>query len=121
VTSGVDFPYLLHQLAMGKSVRETHHYEIGRKCRWLLPGDILHFAVNPDRLRMQPSFFQFREPSTVLDGFYPEDKRATLGVLLSTAHYLFDKDIWSMFGRGKRPAEGTAAPAFRPTLQNAES
>jgi predicted ATP-grasp superfamily ATP-dependent carboligase len=120
VTCGVDFPHLLYQLALGESVRETHQYEIGRKCRWLLPGDILHFVVNPDRLRMQPSFFDFREPATVLDGFYAEDKRATLGVLLSTAHYLFDKDIWSMFGRGKRPAARPLSTPVRPALQSAE-
>jgi predicted ATP-grasp superfamily ATP-dependent carboligase len=121
VTCGVDFPYLLHQLALGQPVRESHQYEIGRKCRWLLPGDILHFVVNPDRLRMQPSFFEFREPSTVLDGFYAEDKRATLGVLLSTAHYLFDTDVWSMFGRGQRATKQLPRANVRPALQSAES
>ena len=106
-----------HQLVTGQPVRETHTYAVGRRCRWLLPGDLLHFMVNPDRRRMDPPFFQFREPTTVLDGFYAHDKRATLGVLLSTAHYLFDADVWSMFGRGRR----AAARPVTPQLAHAEA
>jgi len=120
VSCGVDFPYLLYQLATGQAVRETHTYAIGRRCRWLLPGDLLHFLVNPDRLRMDPPFFEFREQATVLDGFYAHDKRATLGVLLSTAHYLFDADVWSMFRRGRPAAARPVTPTVGRALQRAQ-
>ncbi|HLZ30811.1 MAG TPA: ATP-grasp domain-containing protein [Chloroflexota bacterium] len=117
VACGVNFPFLLYQLATGQRFRDTHKYAIGRRCRWLIPGDCLHFLVNPQRLRLDPPFFQFRPgPSrteTVYDGFYPEDRRATLGLLLSTAHYLFDADVWTMLlRRGERagaPVLGRAA------------
>jgi hypothetical protein len=85
-----------------------------------LPGDLLHFLVNPDRLRMDPPFFQFGERATVLDGFYAHDKRATLGVLLSTAHYLFDGDVWSMFRRGRPAGSRPVTPTVARTLQRAQ-
>jgi predicted ATP-grasp superfamily ATP-dependent carboligase len=110
VACGVDFPYLLYQLATGKTVKDIHTYALGRRCRWLIPGDILHFVVNPRRMQLEPSFFELKMSGTVYDGFYAEDKRATLGVLLSAAHYLFDPDQWSMLLRrgGRADARATA-------------
>jgi predicted ATP-grasp superfamily ATP-dependent carboligase len=114
VACGVDFPYLLYRLAKGQRVRQAHTYTVGRRCRWLLPGDLLHFLVNPDRLQLQPSFFDFNQEGMVYDGFYAEDKSATLGVLLSTAHYLFDADLWGMLlrrGRSAAPARAASMEA----------
>jgi predicted ATP-grasp superfamily ATP-dependent carboligase len=124
VTCGVDFPYLLYRLASGQRVDETHRYTVGRRCRWLFPGDILHFLVNPQRMQLDPPFFELGAQGTVYDGFYAEDKRATLGVLLSTAHYLFDGDIWGMFRRGQTtsaaPLPAPPAPARLPAPIAAE-
>jgi predicted ATP-grasp superfamily ATP-dependent carboligase len=111
ISCGVDFPYLLYQLAMGQRIAETHVYTIGRRCRWLVPGDLLHFLVNPDRGRLDPPFFDFNDSTMVYDGFYREDMQATLGVLLSTAHYLFDGDLWRMLLRRGLPASAPARPA----------
>jgi predicted ATP-grasp superfamily ATP-dependent carboligase len=109
VSCGIDFPTLLHRLARGERVTPAHRYAVGRRCRWLLPGDLLHFLVNPARLQMEPSFFDLGRTDTIYDGFYPADKRATLGVLLSTAHYAFDADLWRMLTRGR------TVPRTRPT------
>src|SRR5205807_4735161 len=109
---GVDLPYLLYQLAMGHRITDTHVYTVGRRCRWLVPGDLLHFLVNPERARLDPPFFDFDDAAMVYDGFYADDKRATLGVLLSTGHYLFDADLWSMLvrrGRSAAPAQPALA------------
>lgn len=111
ITCGVDFPYLLYQLAMGRQVNETHVYTLGRRCRWLVPGDLLHFLVNPERGQLDPPFFDFNDSTMVYDGFYAEDKRATLGVLLSTGHYLFDTDLWRMLLRRGRSAAATGQPS----------
>jgi len=111
ITCGVDFPYMLYQLAMGQQIRETHLYTLGRRCRWLVPGDLLHFLVNPERGRLDPPFFEFNDATMVYDGFYAHDKRATLGVLLSTGHYLFDPDLWRMLLRRGRAAPSSAQPA----------
>jgi predicted ATP-grasp superfamily ATP-dependent carboligase len=104
IACGVDFPYLLYRLARGKRIDEVHAYTVGRRCRWVLPGDLLHFMANSDRLRMDPSFFDFNASDTVYDGFYADDLGATVGVLASTAHYLFDADLWRMLLRNKRTA-----------------
>jgi predicted ATP-grasp superfamily ATP-dependent carboligase len=110
ITCGVDFPYLLYQLAMGRRISDTHVYTLGRRCRWLVPGDVLHFLVNPDRGQLDPPFFDFNDSTMVYDGFYAEDMRATLGVLLSTAHYLFDADLWRMLLRRGRAAPTPSRP-----------
>lgn len=116
IACGVDFPYLLYQVATRQAVTPVHTYEVGRRCRWLLPGDMLHFLANPNRLRMTPSFFDFRGAQTVYDGFDAADPGASLGTLLACGHYLFDADKWSMLRRGKTRRGAAALPATR-TLQ----
>jgi predicted ATP-grasp superfamily ATP-dependent carboligase len=108
VVCGVDFPFLLYLVGRGRPVIPTHEYAVGRRCRWLLPGDVLHFLANPDRLHLDPPFFA-RGEETVFDGIYGEDQGATLGVLLSCGHYLLDKDIWGLLLRGRRPRRVAAA------------
>jgi predicted ATP-grasp superfamily ATP-dependent carboligase len=113
VSCGVDFPYLLYQVARERPVMPVHDYAVGQRCRWLLPGDVLHFLANPDRLRLDPPFFAFGG-ETVYDGFYGEDAGATLGVALSCGHYLMDKDLWGLLLRGRRqrrPEQPAPLPA----------
>jgi predicted ATP-grasp superfamily ATP-dependent carboligase len=105
VACGVNFPYLLYQLTTGRPFEEVHTYVVGRQCRWLVPGDILHFVANADRMRMHPSFFEFSRRETVYDGLYRDDLGATFGVFVSSAHYLLDSEMWRMLLRG-RPSLG---------------
>jgi predicted ATP-grasp superfamily ATP-dependent carboligase len=109
---GVDFPYLLYRVALGQPVEPAHSYAVGRRCRWLLPGDLLHFLTNPERGRMDPPFFRLREPETTYDGLYRDDPGGTLGVLLSCGHYLFDRDLWGLLRR--RARGGAETNAHRP-------
>ena len=47
--AGVPFPALHARLALGERPRPVLEYEVGRRCRWLLFGDLqvgLQFAVN---------------------------------------------------------------------------
>jgi predicted ATP-grasp superfamily ATP-dependent carboligase len=121
IACGIDFPYLLYQVATGQHVKELHTYAVGRRCRWLLPGEVLHFLANPNRLHMDPPFFQFGRAETVSDGLYADDLGATLGVLLSCGHYLFDHDLWGMVLRGKRrgqPEHGRATQTAPAVLQD---
>ena len=34
-------------------------FKLGELCRWLLPGDILHFLSTPNRFDLKPNFFKF--------------------------------------------------------------
>jgi len=44
IAAGVDFPYLLYCLAMGKEIRSSNHYKVGIKSRWEL-GDLDHLFI----------------------------------------------------------------------------
>ncbi|MFH0817228.1 MAG: ATP-grasp domain-containing protein, partial [Candidatus Micrarchaeota archaeon] len=43
ISSGVDFPSLLYKMLEDGDVSPVFGYELGVKCRWLLPGDALNF------------------------------------------------------------------------------
>ncbi|MGW8209266.1 MAG: carboxylate--amine ligase, partial [Syntrophobacteria bacterium] len=43
INAGVNFPYLLTLMAMDLDFPPVLDYRLGHFCRWLLPGDILHF------------------------------------------------------------------------------
>jgi len=69
IQSGIDFPYLLYQLSLGKEVPSQKNYEIGRRSRWLFPGDILHFLWNPKRLSMNPGLLSGKRQQVYDDTF----------------------------------------------------
>jgi predicted ATP-grasp superfamily ATP-dependent carboligase len=91
IHAGVDFPYLLYRMAMGEEFEPIVEYEVGVRCRWLLPGDILHFLHNPDRFRLEPSFFRFR--GTHDDILSREDPLPIVGLFLTLFSLLWDKDL----------------------------
>lgn len=61
IYSGVDFPHLLYEIATKGDVDPVFNYELGKKVRWLFPGDILWFLSNPNKLQALPEFMKFRE------------------------------------------------------------
>jgi predicted ATP-grasp superfamily ATP-dependent carboligase len=93
ISSGVDFPYLLYRVAVDGDISPVFQYETGIRCRWLLPGDILHFLSNPDRLHMEPGFFQFFD-GTAYDIFSKDDPLPILGRTLAMAGYTFSPKMW---------------------------
>jgi predicted ATP-grasp superfamily ATP-dependent carboligase len=91
IHAGVDFPYLLYRMAMGKEFAPVVDYTVGVRCRWLLPGDILHFLQNPHRFHLKPSFFQFRgTPDDILSG---DDPLPIVGAFLTLLSLPWDKDL----------------------------
>jgi len=59
IVSGLNFPWLYFQLMTTGRVDPPPAYRAGVRCRWLFPGDLLHFLTNPKRFEMDPPFFQF--------------------------------------------------------------
>ena len=55
IHAGVDFPFLLYQLALGESVEGPAEYRIGLKSRWEL-GDLDHLLIRLKRDPDHPSF-----------------------------------------------------------------
>ena len=93
IESGVNFPFLLYRMSRGDDFKPVEEYQTGKKCRWLLPGDLLHFLHNPRRMKMTPSFFDFRDKDTAYDILSLEDPLPSLGRVLTPLTFLYDPDM----------------------------
>jgi predicted ATP-grasp superfamily ATP-dependent carboligase len=93
VYAGVDFPYLIFQLAQGQPVPAPPHYALGKRCRWILPGDLLHFLKNPRRFHLDPGFFHFFDKNTAHDFFSWTDPLPVAGRVLTLLTLLYDPDM----------------------------
>ena len=49
--AGVDFGYMLFQLAIGERVEPCFDYETDQEYRWLLPGELRHLAATSHKMR----------------------------------------------------------------------
>ncbi len=96
IQAGVDFPFLLYKLAMEGDVDPVWEYKTDMMCRWLIPGDLLHFMHNPDRFGMQPGFFDFRIKDDIIS---LHDPLPTLGRILSVFTLLSDKEMRGLIKR----------------------
>jgi len=93
VAAGVNFPYLLLKMSRGENFKPVEHYQIGKKCRWFLPGDILHFIFNPKRMDLLPGFFFFFYKKTSYDILSLKDPLPILGRMLTPLTFLYDPDM----------------------------
>jgi len=94
ILAGVDFPYLLYKMEMDGDIEPVTEYQEGVRCRWLLPGDILHFIYNPKRFKLEPSFFDFSKNNRQDDFISWRDPGPTLGFFLVVLRDLFNLDKW---------------------------
>jgi predicted ATP-grasp superfamily ATP-dependent carboligase len=97
VQCGVDFPFLLYQLCQGKEIQVTKQYEVGRRSRWLFPGDILHFLFNKNRLNMEPPFLSGKKERVYDDTFSSTDPAPGVILILACFRYAFTIQVWKMF------------------------
>jgi predicted ATP-grasp superfamily ATP-dependent carboligase len=93
ILSGVNFPYLILKMARGDKFDPVLSYRIGKRCRWLLLGDILHFLNNPHRFHLDPSFFKFFDPDTSYDIISKEDPLPVLGAMATFSTFLYDPEM----------------------------
>jgi predicted ATP-grasp superfamily ATP-dependent carboligase len=103
--AGMDFPYLLYKMAVDGDVKPQFDYKVGVKCRWLIPGDILHLlsAINdPNHStgKAIKDFIKFREKDLYYDYFSWDDPLPAVGALITSLKYFGD------FLRGKRSLAG---------------
>lgn len=96
IEAGVDFPYLLYKVAMDGDIEPVKEYNIGVKCRWLIPGDLLHFIKNPERFRLKPNFLNFRIKDDIIS---LHDPLPTLGRVLSGLTFLYDGEMKKLLFR----------------------
>jgi predicted ATP-grasp superfamily ATP-dependent carboligase len=93
IISGVDFPYLILRMARKESFEPVLRYDVGKRSRWLLLGDILHFLNNPNRLHLHPSFFHFFDPDTSYDIISKDDPLPILGSVATFFTFLYDPEM----------------------------
>jgi predicted ATP-grasp superfamily ATP-dependent carboligase len=93
VHAGVNFPYLLYRMAAGERFAPVVDYRAGVMCRWLLPGDLLHYLHNRRRHRLEPGFFNLRGPDLHYDIVSLRDPMPILGRLLTPLTFLYDQDM----------------------------
>lgn len=93
IFSGVDFPYLMLKMAKRERFDPVLRYPLGKRSRWLLFGDILHFLNNPDRFRLQPSFFRFFEANTCDDIISRDDPLPIMGAAATFFTFLYDPEM----------------------------
>jgi predicted ATP-grasp superfamily ATP-dependent carboligase len=100
IQCGVDFPALLLKVAQKEPFENVVHYEVGKRTRWLIPGDILHFLTNKNRFQMNPSFFGKKRSPLKDDSFLLEDPLPTIATLAACFRYGLDPNAWKiMFKR----------------------
>jgi predicted ATP-grasp superfamily ATP-dependent carboligase len=93
IVSGVDFPYLILKMAKRESFEPVLRYAVGKRFRWLLLGDLLHFLNNPNRFHLDPSFFHFFDPNTSYDVLSKDDPLPLLGSVATLSTFLYDPEM----------------------------
>lgn len=76
IASGVDFPYLLYQMAIDGDVKPVFQYKVGVKTRFLLTdfrGLIAHLKKSNNRYPRLREFFRFNEKELYYDTLSIED------------------------------------------------
>lgn len=94
ILAGIDFPWLLYQIASGVKIDESFEYRVGVRCRSLLPSDILHYISNPHRFSLEPSFWSGASLGGYDDILSLKDPKPTLGFLLACIRYITDPKAW---------------------------
>jgi hypothetical protein len=80
-------------MAKGEKFDPILRYPVGRRSRWLLFGDILHFVDNPRRFRLHPSFFRFFDQETCDDMISKDDPLPVLGAMATFFTFLYDPEM----------------------------
>jgi predicted ATP-grasp superfamily ATP-dependent carboligase len=93
IASGVDFPYLILKMAKRENFEPILHYAVGKRFRWLLLGDLLHFFNNPNRFHLHPSFFNFFDHDTCYAIIAKDDPLPLLGSVVTFFTFLYDPEM----------------------------
>lgn len=98
IRSGVNFPILYFDLCRNKSVEVVNDYELGRKVRWVFPGEILRF-LSSTKMNREP-FFKFMG-SLLKDSeeWDRSDISGSIAAMISPFFMLFKRKYWKLLKR----------------------
>ena len=99
IQAGVELPHLLYSLGTEGDVEPCMDYQVGKICRSMLPGEVLHFLTNGRRWRMEPSFWRFRGPNLGYSVWSRDDVRPAFANLRFALKSLFDRKMLDLVFR----------------------
>ncbi|MCJ7443258.1 MAG: ATP-grasp domain-containing protein [Methanotrichaceae archaeon] len=91
ILAGIDFPYLLYKMIIDGDVEPEMEYAEGIKCRWILPGDILWYLSEKNKVKNLPQLLDLATPDDILSW---NDPGPTFGFAIASLRYIFDVDMW---------------------------
>lgn len=91
VAAGLDFPFMLYELALDRPVTPNFEYRKGLYLRYFL-SDCMWFVRSPDRWKARPSFFWFFGRNLRGEIFSWSDPLPSLAYLLSNLLRLFNAE-----------------------------
>lgn len=92
VYSGVDFPHLLYLLGQEDNCLKKMEYQVGKRVRWLLMGDILWFLSAPKTFANVTDFFRFWAKNTSYEIFNWQDLGPVYGTFRDATSAIFSKE-----------------------------
>lgn len=96
IIAGVDFPYLLYRLAVEGDIEPVKEYRTGVKCRWLIPGDIMHLFSSPVKIKALRGMFARSDGDDILS---LKDPMPTVGRISSLIPLIFNKEMRGVLSR----------------------
>jgi predicted ATP-grasp superfamily ATP-dependent carboligase len=85
IRTGVDFGFMLYQLASGQNVVPCFDYEIGREFRWYMPGELKHFMQTRHKVQVIKNWMKWHQVSTDFSLSDPMPQAAMLVDLIRSA------------------------------------
>ena len=92
LAAGVDYPYMMHQLALGEKI-VYDGYKAGVKARWLLPGDLLWLLST----RFRGLFRFIRTRADAYDIVAKDDLMPVIGFFVCALSYLTPRKLRYVF------------------------
>jgi len=98
VRSGVNFPVLYFDLCCNKSVDVITDYELGRKVRWVFPGEILrYFSISKGN--REPLFKFIGSVLKDSEEWDSRDVPGSIAAMLAPFFMLFKPKFWKLLNR----------------------
>ena len=94
--SGIDFPCMLHRMAVDGDVDPRMDYRVGVRSRWLLPGEMMHLLSAPNKVK---TFFEMLKPADGDDVFSVTDPMPALGRVFSILPFFYKSEMRRIMAR----------------------
>ena len=99
VRSGIDFPKLYAEAALGNVTAKVERYPAQVRCRWMIPGEILRYLTQ-EKSRRESLLRFLRGLPGMAEEWDRTDLRGALATLICTAALALNPKYWKYVLRG---------------------